>query len=150
MGVVDDPCHMLRLLGSRFASSRTVSRTAVYIQLFRILCKGQDMASYIHQYTSLLSQLERAEKDSAILVTTKVQCLLPLLTKRVSYSLLPWHYAKMTFLSWLGTMSPPRSLTNKAQSLYSVVYQSLKTNAKGPAEESRGHIQQKVLILMTL
>lgn len=48
----DDPSKMLRLLDARYASSRTVSRIDVATQLFRMSYKGQNMSSYIDQFTT--------------------------------------------------------------------------------------------------
>lgn len=57
MNVDGYPCHMLRLLDSRFALNRTVSRIAVQTQLSLMSFKGQDTASNIEQYMFLFSQL---------------------------------------------------------------------------------------------
>ena len=76
MDVDDDPGKMLDLLDARYASNRTVSRIAVQTQLFRMSYSGQDMASYVDQYTSLFSQLERMGKDAAIPESHKAPMLL--------------------------------------------------------------------------
>ena len=76
MDVDDDPGKMLDLLDARYASNRTVSRIAVQTQLFRMSYSGQDMASYVDQYTSLFSQLERMGKDAAISESHKAPMLL--------------------------------------------------------------------------
>ena len=49
MDVDDDPSRMLKLLDSRYASNRTVSRIAVQTQRFQMSYNGQDMSSYIDQ-----------------------------------------------------------------------------------------------------
>lgn len=72
----DDPAQMLKVLDSRYASNRTVSRIAVQTQLFRMSYNGQDMSTFIDQYTTLFSQLERMGKDSAIPDTHKAPMLL--------------------------------------------------------------------------
>lgn len=76
MDVDDDPVQMLKLLDSRYASNRTVSRIAVQTQLFRLSYTGQNMSTYIDQYTTLFSQLERMGKDAAIPETHKAPMLL--------------------------------------------------------------------------
>ena len=76
MDVDDDPSRMLSLLDARCASNRTVSRIAVQTQLFRMSYKGQDMSSYVDQYTSLFSQLERMGKEAAIPESHKAPMLL--------------------------------------------------------------------------
>ena len=72
----DDPARMMQLLDARYASNRTVSRIAVQTQLFRMSYTGQNMSTYIDQYTSLFSQLERMGKDAAIPETQKAPLLL--------------------------------------------------------------------------
>lgn len=76
MEVDDDPQRMLQLLDARYASNRTVSRIAVQTQLFRMKYTNQDMSSYVDQYTTLFSQLERMGKDAAIPETHKAPMLL--------------------------------------------------------------------------
>lgn len=66
MDVDDNPAKMLILLDGRYASNRTVSRIAVQTQLFRMTYNGQNMSTYVDQFTSLFSQLERMGKDAAI------------------------------------------------------------------------------------
>lgn len=58
--------RMLDLRDTIFASNRTVPRIAIRAWLFRMFYKARDMPSYIDQYTSLFSKLERMGKDSAI------------------------------------------------------------------------------------
>ena len=72
----DDPARMMQLLDARYASNRTVSRIAVQTQLFRMSYTDQDMSTYIDQYTSLFSQLERMGKDVAIPEVQKAPMLL--------------------------------------------------------------------------
>lgn len=55
----DDPCRMINLLDSRYASRWTVSRIAVQSQLFGMSYKDQNMYSYVDQYASLFGWLER-------------------------------------------------------------------------------------------
>ena len=110
MDVDDDPARMLQLLDSRYASNRTVSRIAVQTQLFRMSCNGQDMSSYIDQYTSLFSQLERMGKDSAIPDSHKAPMLLASIDQACSLestatalrtkdaSELTWNYAATTLI----------------------------------------------------
>ena len=72
----DDPERMLKLLDARYASNRTVSRIAVQTQLFRMAYTDQNMSTYVDQFTSLFSQLERMGKDAAIPETHKAPMLL--------------------------------------------------------------------------
>ena len=72
----DDPAKMLRLLDARYASNRTVSRIAVQTQLFRMSYNDQDMASYIDQFFSLFSKLQRMGKGAAIPESHKAPMLL--------------------------------------------------------------------------
>lgn len=76
MEAEDDPARMMKLLDARYASSRTVSRIAVQTQLFRMNYTGQNMSTYIDQFTSLFSQLERMGKDAAIPESHKAPMLL--------------------------------------------------------------------------
>ena len=76
MDIEDDPARMLQSLDSHYVSNRTGSRIAVQTKLFRMSYNGQDMSSYIDQYTSLFSQLERMGKDSAIPESHKAPMLL--------------------------------------------------------------------------
>ena len=76
MDVDDDPSKMLNLLDARYASNRTVSRIAVQTQLFRMSYTGQNMATYVDQFTSLFSQLERMGEDAAIPESHKAPMLL--------------------------------------------------------------------------
>lgn len=66
MDVGDELERMIRLLDERYASRQTVSRIAIQTKLFRLSYNGQNMSTYIDQFTSLLSQLERMEKHAAI------------------------------------------------------------------------------------
>lgn len=106
----DDPAKMIKLLDARYASNRTVSRIAIQTQLFRMSYNGQNMASYIDQYSSLFSQLERMGKDTAIPESHKGPMLLAsinpdsalestaaaLRTKEVSE--LTWDYVATTLI----------------------------------------------------
>ena len=74
--VEDEPAQMIKLLDARYASNRTVSRIATQTQLFRMTYQAQDMPSYIDQYTSLFTQLERMGKDAAIPESHKAPMLL--------------------------------------------------------------------------
>jgi len=76
MEIDDDPARMLKLLDARYASNRTVSRIAVQTQLFRMSYHSQDMSTYIDQYTTLFSQLERMGKDAAVPESHKAPMLL--------------------------------------------------------------------------
>ena len=76
MDVDDDPARMLQLLDGRYASNRTVSRIAVQTQLFRMSYNGQNMSTYVDQFTSLFSQLERMGTDAAIPDSHKAPMLL--------------------------------------------------------------------------
>lgn len=53
----DNPAQMMKLLDSKLASSRTVSRITVQMQLFRMSYKDQNMAYHIDQYASLLFEI---------------------------------------------------------------------------------------------
>lgn len=126
----DDPSKMLRLLDARYASSRTVSRIAVQTQLFRMSYKGQNMSSYIDQFTSLFSQLERMGKDAAIPETHKAPMLLAsidpycslestaaaLRTKAVSE--LTWDYVATTLIDEYNAreMSKPNGSGSSSKS----------------------------------
>lgn len=70
----DDPAKMLHLVDAGYASSRTVYCIAVQTQLFRMTYKGQNMSSYIDQFTSLFSQLERMRKDAATPEPMRPRC----------------------------------------------------------------------------
>ena len=59
----DDPARMMQLLDARYASNRTVSRIAIQTQLYGMSYSGQNMSTYIDQYTSLFSQLEPMGKE---------------------------------------------------------------------------------------
>jgi len=76
MEAEDDPARMMKLLDARYASSRTVSRISVQTQLFRMNYSGQNMSTYVDQFTSLFSQLERMGKDAAIPESHKAPMLL--------------------------------------------------------------------------
>lgn len=62
----DNPKKMLKLLGARYASNRTVSRIATQTQIFRMKYNRQNMTEYIDEYTYLYSQLERMGDQVAI------------------------------------------------------------------------------------
>lgn len=72
----DDSARMLKLLDSRYSSSRTVSRIAVQTQLFRVSYKDQNMSSYIDHYASLFSQFERMRSGDVIPESHKAPMLL--------------------------------------------------------------------------
>ena len=76
MDVDDDPGKMFGLLDARYASNHTVSKIAVQTQLFLMSYSEQDMTTYVDQYTSLFSQLERMGKDVAIPESRKAPMLL--------------------------------------------------------------------------
>lgn len=67
---------MIQLLDSRYASSRTVSRKAVQTRLYRMTYQDQNMATYIDQFTSLFSQLERMGQYASIPETHTASMLL--------------------------------------------------------------------------
>jgi gag-polypeptide of LTR copia-type len=67
---------MLALLDDRSASSRAASRIAVQTQLYRKTYDGGDMATFIDEFGSLFSQLERMGKDAAIPESHKAPMLL--------------------------------------------------------------------------
>jgi hypothetical protein len=74
--VDDDPDRMLALLDDRYASSRAASRIAVQTQLYRKTYNGGDMATFIDEFGTLFSQLERMGKDAAIPESHKAPMLL--------------------------------------------------------------------------
>lgn len=67
---------MFRLLDNRYASSRTVSRMAVHTQIFRMAYSGQNMSSYVYQYTSLFARFEHMSQDAAIPESYKAPMML--------------------------------------------------------------------------
>lgn len=76
MDVENDQPRMMRLLDGRYASNRTVYPISVQTQLSRMTYNNQNMSSYIDQYTSLYSKLERMGKDAAVPETYKAPILL--------------------------------------------------------------------------
>lgn len=75
----DDPARMMKLLDVEYMSSRNVSRITVQTQLFRMSYTGQNMSTFIDQYTSLCNQVERVGKDAAIPENYKAPRLLALI-----------------------------------------------------------------------
>lgn len=67
---------MIQLFDSRYAFSRKVCIIAVATRLFKISYRDQNKTSYIDQYTSLCSQLQRFGSDTAIVESLKPPFLL--------------------------------------------------------------------------
>jgi gag-polypeptide of LTR copia-type len=74
--VDDEPDRMLALLDDRYAFSRAASRIAIQTQLYRKIYNSGDMATFIDEFGTLFSQLERMGKDAAILESHKAPMLL--------------------------------------------------------------------------
>ena len=74
--VDDDPKKMLKMLDERYAPNRATSRIAVQTQLYRKVYDGGCMATFVDEFKSLFSQLERMGKDAAIPETHKAPMLL--------------------------------------------------------------------------
>jgi len=161
----DDPSKMLRLLDARYASSRTVSRIAVQTQLFRMSYKGQNMSSYIDQFTSLFSQLERMGKDAAIPETHKAPMLLAsidpncslestaaaLRTKEVSE--LTWDYVATTLIDEYnaremskpnGSVSSSKSKKKKKKSKSSNMSSSMESGHDAHSDDNDSDIEKTV------
>ena len=136
----DDPVKMLQLLDARYASNRTVSRIAVQTQLFRMTYKDQNMSTYVDQYTSLFSQLERMGKDAAIPETHKAPMLLAsidptcsleptaaaLRTKSISE--LTWDYVATTLIDEYNARHASSTRPNKTRNR-----RKNKTKSKNPS-----------------
>lgn len=109
--VNDDPGRMLHLLDTRYASCRTVSRIAIQTQLFRMSYKEQDMSTYVDQYSTFFSQLERMGKNIAIPETHKAPLVLASIDPRCALKTaaaalrtkevdeLSWDYVTTTFIN---------------------------------------------------
>jgi gag-polypeptide of LTR copia-type len=88
--VDDELDRMLAPLDDRYASSRAASRIAIQTQLYRKTYNGGDMATFLDEFGTLFSQLERMSKDAAIPESHKAPMLLATIpTIRCSKSQLP-------------------------------------------------------------
>lgn len=61
-----EPDAMLRVLDSRYASCRTVSRIAVQTERFRMSYTGKNRSQYVDNYTTIFSKLDCMRRDAAI------------------------------------------------------------------------------------
>eukprot|EP00171_Calliarthron_tuberculosum_P000561 IDg561t1 len=74
---IDDPMGMLKLLDSRYASTRAATRISVLTSLYtRKYTSKQDMPKYINEFEALFSQLEKIGDDAALPDSHKAPLLL--------------------------------------------------------------------------
>lgn len=125
--VDDDPARMLELLDARYASSRTASRIAVQTQLFCMRYAGQDMSTYIDEYTALFNQLEFMGKAVAVPEAHKAAMLLASIDptsdleaiavalRTMDVAELTWEYVTTTLIDEYNARNMAVSRSNKGR-----------------------------------